>query len=426
MRRQSHQDTAALAVGTLVGGALAYIFFALVTRTLGADAAAPVSLLWTYWTVAAAVLTFPLQHWTIRTLAADGHEGSVARSRGRIWMGAVGLSVFSGAVAYLGRDILFRGDGVAFPAMVAGVTAGACLSGLVRGGLAGRGLYVATGAAVAAENVVRVVLAGIVTLLGGGAVAFGAVLTVGSLSGLLWPASLRFQAPEAGGTPPLASPLALASGLAIGSLISQIVLTGGPVALAAIGGDADDVTSLFVALAVWRAPYMVALGVAPQLTSRLTRLAVGGDAVRLRSIRRWSVLAVAVGSAAAATIGAALAGPLIRLVFGPDVGLDAMTLALVGVGTAVALGNLMLLLILLAHGRSRFVTAAWVGGLGTAALWIALVPGAPLGRVVGAFVAAQVVAFALQVTAGAAALRQSVTAPQVTTAARPQAPQGTL
>jgi hypothetical protein len=103
-----------------------------------------------------------------------------------------------------------------------------------------------------------------------------------------------------------------------------------------------------------------------------------------------------------------------------------MTLALVGVGTAVALGNLMLLLILLAHGRSRFVTAAWVGGLGTAALWIALVPGAPLGRVVGAFVAAQVVAFALQVTAGAAALRQSVTAPQVTTAARPQAPQGTL
>jgi O-antigen/teichoic acid export membrane protein len=418
----------ALAVGTLVGGVLAYLFFALVTRGLGADAAAPVSVLWTYWTVAAAVLTFPLQHWTIRTLAADGHEGTVARSRGRIWGGAVGLSVFSGVVAYVGRDVLFRSDAVAFPAMIAGLTAGACLSGLVRGGLAGRGLYVATGMAVAAENVVRVVLAGIVTILGGGAVAFGAVLTVGSLSGLLWRASLRFEASEAVGAP-LGSPLALASGLAVGSLISQIVLTGGPVVLAAIGGSPDDVTSLFIALAVWRAPYMVALGVAPQLTPRLTQLAMGGDAGRLRWIRRWSALAVVAGSVVAATIGATLAGPLIRLVFGPDVGLDAVALALIGVGTAVGLGNLLLLLILLAHGRSRFVTAAWVGGLGTAVLWIALLPGAPLSRVVGAFVAAQGVAFVLQVTAGAAALRQSAPAADVTAAAEAasaQAPPGTL
>jgi drug/metabolite transporter (DMT)-like permease len=60
--RRALRDTGALGAGTAVTGALAYAFAILAIRTLGAEGAAPVSVLSTCWSVAAAVLTFPLQH----------------------------------------------------------------------------------------------------------------------------------------------------------------------------------------------------------------------------------------------------------------------------------------------------------------------------------------------------------------------------
>ena len=60
---------------------LAYVFFALVTRALDAEGAAPVAVLWSYWSFAAAALTFPLQHWIVRVVAASGGlEGPVRQA----------------------------------------------------------------------------------------------------------------------------------------------------------------------------------------------------------------------------------------------------------------------------------------------------------------------------------------------------------
>ena len=55
------------------------------------------------------------------------------------------------------------------------------------------------------------------------------------------------------------------------------------VLLALTGGSATHVTALFAALALFRAPYMIALGVMPQLTSRLTArsLTVSGGTARI-------------------------------------------------------------------------------------------------------------------------------------------------
>ena len=53
------RDTSALAVGAALSGVLAYVFFALVTQALGSVRAAPVSVLWAYWSFAGAALTFP-------------------------------------------------------------------------------------------------------------------------------------------------------------------------------------------------------------------------------------------------------------------------------------------------------------------------------------------------------------------------------
>jgi O-antigen/teichoic acid export membrane protein len=68
------RDTAALAAGSATNGVLAYVFFSVTTHALGAKASAPISVLWTYWSVAAAVLTFPLQHWIARVVAIERGE----------------------------------------------------------------------------------------------------------------------------------------------------------------------------------------------------------------------------------------------------------------------------------------------------------------------------------------------------------------
>ena len=67
---RAHRASAALALGSVVSGLLAYVLFALVTRGLGAEAAAPVSVLWTQWAFAGAAFTFPLQHWITRSVVA--------------------------------------------------------------------------------------------------------------------------------------------------------------------------------------------------------------------------------------------------------------------------------------------------------------------------------------------------------------------
>ena len=58
-------------------------------------------------------------------------------------------------------------------------------------------------------------------------------------------------------------------------MIGQAVLTGGPVVLALAGGSARDITALFAGLALFRAPYIVALGLVSQLTGRFTGWSCG-------------------------------------------------------------------------------------------------------------------------------------------------------
>lgn len=396
MQRRLARDTGALAVGTITNGVLAYIFFALVTRDLGAAAAAPISILWTYWSAAGAVLTFPLQHWTIRTLAAEGEAG-VARAMRRLWAGTALASIGSGLAAYAARDILFGSDGASLPLLVAAVTAGSCLMGMIRGGLAGRRRFVATAAAMVAENAVRLAAAVAVAVAGWGVVPYGVALAVGPLIGFVWTGSLRY-AGDKSGSGVRTSYAGMASGLAIGSLVAQMVLTGAPVVLAAIGGAPAEITSLFVALALWRAPYLIALGLATQLTGFLTHLVVGGQARRLRAVRWATIAAVVAGAGFAAVIGATVAGQVLRLIFG-DVGLPRWAMAVLGAGTAVALGNLVLLLLLLARGVSRFASGAWLGGLALAAGIMAFTQLDPMASVVWAFAAAQVAAFALMLGA---------------------------
>ena len=184
--------------------------------------------------------------------------------------------------------------------------------GLLRGGLAGRSRFLATAAALAGENVVRFAFGVVVIAVGAGVGWYGAAILTGSLVILIWPRALVFRGPAVTGI----SPLAFLGNVAGGTVIAQSVLTAGPVVLSLVGGTRAEVTSLFTALALFRAPYIVALGLAIRMTATLTDLVAHGRWTDLARIRRRmtaiGVAAMAVGGIGAAARGARGPAPGLR------------------------------------------------------------------------------------------------------------------
>jgi O-antigen/teichoic acid export membrane protein len=359
--RTRARDTTALAAGSALSGLLAYVFFALTTRALGPVDAAPVSVLWTYWSFAAAALTFPLQHWIVRSVAANDGEGAVRGALPRVLAVVVGATVLTVAVSWLVREELFRRDDLWFPTLIGVVTLGSAFIGIVRGALAARHRFVSVSWALVAENGLRCVAAlGLMLASVRASVGYGLCLVAGQLVGLLWPSSVRFA--RGGRSAVHESPMTFLTGAAGGQLISQAVLTGGPVLLALSGGTAAEVTALFAGLALFRAPYTLALGLVSQLTGRLTLLVLEGRRATLGRVRLAILVVTAVGTVLAAAVGAWAGPPLIKLVFGPGIELDATVSMLVAVGSGLALSNLVLTIMIMAKHRTGGVLRAWVVG----------------------------------------------------------------
>ncbi len=382
-----------LAAGSTTSGFLAYVFFALSTRTLGADDAAPVSVLWTYWSFSAAALTFPLQHWIAQSVAAHGGEGSVRDAIKRVTGWVVVAAVVVGLLSWLTRDQLFHRDDVWFPLLVVVVTIGSGFIGVVRGALSARLRFTGVAIALVTENAVRCLAATVLILTGvHSSLAFGACLAFGALAGFLWPSALRFSKQQARAT--TESAMRFITGAAGGQLIGQAVLTGGPVALALSGGSPAQVTALFAGLALFRAPYTIAIGLVSALTGRLTRLVVEGQTRALRLFRLGTWGATAWTLVGAAAIGEGLGPWLLRLIFGDDVRLDRFASLLIALGSTFALANLVVTVSVMAHGRSGVIARSWVvGAIAGAAVFVLAGTDDKLIETCWAFLAAEAVAF---------------------------------
>jgi O-antigen/teichoic acid export membrane protein len=388
------RDTTALAFGSFGNAALAYVFFTVATRSLGAQAAAPVSVLWTYWLFAGAALTFPVQHWIARTVAAHRSEALVHDALRGIGAAVTTAALVSALLAWLARDQLFHRGDAWFPLLVAGVTIGSGFVGVVRGGLSARYRFGSVALALVGENALRCVAAALLVIAGvRSPLAFGGCMVLGSAVGLLWPSAIRFSSAraEAVSAPSAFGFLGAAAG---GQLIGQAVLTGGPVLLALRGGSPASVTALFAGLALFRAPYTLAIGLLSQLTGRLTTFVVEGRRAALRRVRVLVLAGTLVTTAAAAALGG-LAGPvLLRTIFGQGVQLRGSVAALVAAGSAMALANLVQTVGLLAQSRSGAVTRAWLLGLVGGATVLALSRVDLLAQTAWVFLATEAVAFA--------------------------------
>jgi O-antigen/teichoic acid export membrane protein len=385
-----------LAAGSVVSGLLAYVLFALVTRGLGAVAAAPVSVLWTVWALAGAAFTFPLQHWITRCLVA-GRESDVRTSARRVGAVVVGAAAAAGGLSWLVRERLFQREDAAFPALVALVVLGSAAVGVLRGGLAGRGRMTAVASSLVVENAVRCLLVGVLLLADvRDPVAHGLCLVAGSLVAV-WPSAWRVGG-AAGGR---AGSLAFLGGAATGQLLAQAVLTGGAVLLALLGGSPAEVTVMFATLALFRAPYTVVLGVLPQVTHHVTRLVVAGDVAVLRSLARRLAGVGAVAVLVAAALGATIGPAIVRAVFGDTVVVGAGLASLLAAGCALALVNVVLMVATLSVDRPGLVAGAWL---------LAIVAGGVVLLTAGAVAPAQRVAWAFVTTEAAAAVVLAVVA----------------
>ncbi len=389
----SRHQTAALAVGSAVSGLLAYLLFALTTRALGVAAAGPVSVLWSYWAFAGAAITFPLQHWVARTIVAHG-EGAVRHNVPRLVAVLVVLSVLAGALAWLLREPLFHRPDLWFPAMVAAVTFGSGAIGGVRGGLSARGRFKAVGWSLVAENGLRCLCVAVLILTGDDrVVAYGLCLVAGHLVAI-WPSALRLSNETTDDEAPNA--LGFLASASLAQLIGQCVLTGGPVVLALAGGTPRQVTTLFVTLALFRAPYILALGMVAQLTTRVTALVVDQRFAVLSMMRQRLRVATAVVVVLAVAGGAWLGPFALQLVFGEDVVIGSLPTAVVAAGCAIAVANLLVMVSALAQSRSSAVARAWLLAVTIAALAFAGLVTADQGvedAVVWSFLVAEVLAF---------------------------------
>lgn len=401
--------TSGLALGSVLSGVLAYVFFAASTRGLGAAEAAPVAVLWSWWGFAAAGLTFSMQHWITRTAVVSG-EGAV-RAAWRTPVRLVGLVVLiTAAGAWVLRDPLFGGD-VRFVLLTALVGAGAGGMGVVRGLLAARRRYVAVGGLLVAENLVRCVAAVVLVVLDvDDPAAYGGALVLGYAACLGWTSAWRTRpaddpsdrsvpsvpSVDAGSAPSAGTFLGAASGAQV---VAQAVLTGGPVLLAVLGGSPTQVTVLFAALALYRAPYTVLLGQVAQLTGALATLVEAGRVDRLKRVERLVQLLAALGVAAAAAVGAWPGPELVGLVFGPDVRVGQGVSIVIAVGSVLALATLVQGVVLLAYGMPQRTLLAWVLALVPAGLVLVVAPGSLTATIALAFVTAHAVAWLLLVAA---------------------------
>lgn len=407
-RRAAARDTLVLAIGSALNGLLAYVFFAIVTRALGAEAAAPVSVLWAYWSFAAAALAFPLQHWAARTVTITGSDHQVQRSLPAISVAIVALAPLIGILTWLAREPLFHRGDLWFPLLVVGSTVGSALTGLVRGMLQAHERFAAVATSLVAENLVRVVVSVVLVAAGNhDPVAYGLALIAGYVTAFFWPWALKMtlhgQDHE--------SPLALLGAASGGQLLGQIVLTGGPVLLALAGGAPAEVTVLFAGLALFRAPYTLSIGMVAQLTARFTRMVVESRRRALARTRSSLVLATVVLGVLAAPVGA-IAGPaLLPLIFGSDVTLSAELSAVLASGSTVAIASLITTLLLIALGRTTGQVRAWLVAAVPGALYFALWPAPVLDRTCWVFLIIEIGAFAWMVvehSRGTARLTEAV------------------
>ncbi|MFG2818809.1 lipopolysaccharide biosynthesis protein [Kitasatospora sp. NPDC048365] len=384
--------------GTVVLGASSYIYLALAGYSLDATDVAGVSVLWTVVMSVGYGLFTPVELELNRIVSArdvEGHGPLPAVRRVALFTAGV-LTLVLALVAAFARplaDRLFSGD-LGLVLGLGGAMVGLAVSSVVRGVLAGLGLFRPYGTQLAVDGGLRIGLAALLPLAGlHSALAFSLILVVAPLAASL--IGLRqVLADRRGGPAPAWGGVSRGVGLLIGStLLSQLMVNAAVVSVKLL--SPDDVVlvgALLSAVVLARVPLFAYAAIQASLVSTLSGSAAAGDHGEFRRtlLRTTAVVGLMCTAAGVPTV---VLGPwLIQLLFnaGPALGcLDFLWLVL---GTLCFMLATVFGQALLSLGRHQQQLLSWLAGTAVLVL-VTLGPGdvgtrAELGYLAGAAVSA--------------------------------------
>lgn len=391
--------TAAVVLGSLVAAVLAYAFQVFGGRLLGAEAFAPITVLWTVQFLAMQVLYQPLEHYVNRETGL-GRTPHVSR--------IVVFGAGFGLVSAFSMAAMGNAFGLSWQYAVLGgvMVAAYAVFGYVRGVEAGTERFHTFGIVTSVEAAFRMVVAlGLGFALG--AYGFAWAMTLAPFVAFIWLKRRKEQGAPERMTASLTS-------LVAASAFSQALLGLPPLVAGALGAGAAVVSVVFMTFAMYRGPLWVLQGIMARLLPVFVDHAAAGAH---RALRSWllalTATAAALGTAAFA-FGAHVAPPLFELLLGAEFRPDPELSALVSVGVIVAACAYLLNQLLLALDALRLIVGAWSAGFAIAAAFVALHSGSPTAAVGQAFLTGELVAFAALVVATSSVLMSR----KVTTSSR--------
>lgn len=377
--------------GTVVSIVTVLLFQVVAGRSLGAEAFAPIGVVWTVTFMVYTVFMIPVEQFITRRLAlAHGNAAALAPNR-VLLISVIGFAIAIGVGFVLATvDRLFAGI-TAFVVLALALLGTRALLAVGRGFLAGRRRFTAYGGTLAAEGLVLLMAAAVVAAIHPTTLAFAATMVLSPLVILLF---RPFHTTTA--TAPLIAdneaPVAFLGFLILATASSQVVIAGGPVVVGLIGGGAAAVSSIFVTFTLFRGPITSAYNLVARVLPDFTALAARG---RAHVLTVWAhritwagyVLAV-LGFTAAYLIGPAI----IRVLYGEEFAPDAAVAGLAGAGVGAGLAVLFVAQIYVATGATRALAGRWLLALVIAGAAVAFGPGSAQTRVALGFAVGELAA----------------------------------
>lgn len=363
------EGTLVVGGGLIVNGLATFAFLSIAGRVLGPESFAPLGVMWALVFFAGPGLFLPLEQEVSRALAnrwaRDLGVGTLVRQAAVI--GAVTCAVI-GVVALVVwpfvLDDLLRGDAVLFAAFFV-ATVGYAAVHLTRGLLAGEGRFRGYARLFVGEGVPRMVLAGVLGLIGVEvAGAYGALVALAPFAGVLFGLRGEHQLITDGPDAEWRELLAAMGSLLVASLSAAFLLNAGTLAVQylATPSQKEEAGIFLAALVVARVPLFLFQAVQATLLPKLSALAGAGRFHEFRS-RLGRLVAVVVTIGGLGTLAAAIVGPtVVRLMFGDDYAVDGPDLALLALAMGLFMVAVSLGQALIALSGQVWVAVGWATG----------------------------------------------------------------
>ncbi len=403
-----------LSAGVGAAGLLTYVYFALASHNLDANAYGEIVVLWSAVFVTISVLHRPVEQLISRGVAERRTRGEpigpVLREAAKIQgLVALGFAAVALVLREPVRDELLSGSTTLYWIYVGSVLAFAA-SFFARGYLAGEGRFGLLAALLVSESFSRMAFALAVAVgiaAGRDAVAAG-IVAAPLLSLTVVPLAFGHRAARASAQTRPAESSALAvpglsrSGAFAGAVLlimlsEQIFLNAGPLLINAIEGSAEA-GYIFNVLMLARAPLLVFQGISISLLPHLTRLRSRGHAeadAEFSGSVELTLRAVAVFTLVVAAI-VAVAGPaLMQIAFSDRFTYHRLDLLLVTAAMGLYLAATTLNQAALARGLSREAATCWIACAAGFLAWSVLPVLEPARRIEVGFLGAAAVLFAL-------------------------------